>query len=233
MEIVNADTSSARRLTASGPIGPLSMSAPLLTEPEIQASRKRRLNPQDWVKAALDLLVEEGIEGVRVDTLARKLGVTKGSFYWHFKTRDELLDALADSWGETEGESFMTEVMALPGDPRSKLALLGAIYLRENYPAYERAMRGWALTDPRAVDALKKAGVRTMRTLVLLYRELGFDPAEAEFRARIHRLSGIGTLFALEFDMDSMVEPERSSQRERFLDLMTKTATKRERSIAS
>lgn len=202
-------------------------------KPRPVPSRKRRLNPQDWVKAALDVLTEQGIEGVRVDILARKLGVTKGSFYWHFSNRDALLDALAESWGETEGESFMAEVMASPGDPRSKLSMLGAIYLRENYPAYERAMRGWALTDPRAVAALKRAGHRTMRTLIHLYRELGFDAAEAEFRAQVHRLSGIGTLFGMEFEMDTLSDEERTARRERFLNLMTGNAPEGESSGSS
>lgn len=188
------------------------------------SSRKRRLTREDWIKAALDVLVEEGIEGVRVDTLARQLGVTKGSFYWHFNSRDELLDALAESWGDTEGESLMREVLNLEADARTKLSLLGAIYLRENYPAYERAMRGWALNDARAADALKRAGARTMRTLERLYRELGFDENEAEFRAQVHRLTGIGTLFGMELEMDSIAEDARAERRERFLDLMTQGA---------
>lgn len=199
-------------------------------KPRQGPSRKRRLNPQDWVKAAMDVLVDQGIEGVRVDILARKLGVTKGSFYWHFSNRDALLEALAESWGEIEGESFMAEVLASPGDPRTKLSMLGAIYLRENYPAYERAMRGWALTDPRAVAALKRAGNRTMRTLTQLYRELGFDPDEAAFRAQIHRLTGIGTLFGMEFEMETLSDEARASTRKRFLDLMTGNAPKGERS---
>ncbi len=207
------------------------MLTPATAERRAKSSGKRKLAPQDWVKAALEVLASEGIEGVRVDTLARRLGVTKGSFYWHFNSRDELLDALAASWGETEGESHMSEVLALKGDPRMKMSMLGAIYLRENYPAYERAMRGWALTDTRAVEALKKASTRTMRTLVHLYGELGFEPNEAEFRARIHRLSGIGMLFAPEFDMESMSEEERALQREQFLNLMTRPNLNFERSM--
>ncbi len=209
------------------------MLTPITAERRAKSSGKRKLAPQDWVKAALEVLASQGIEGVRVDTLARKLGVTKGSFYWHFNSRDELLDALAASWGETEGESFMNEVLALKGDPRMKMSMLGAIYLRENYPAYERAMRGWALTDSRAVEALKKASARTMRTLVRLYGELGFEPSEAEFRARIHRLSGIGILFAPEFDMESMSEEERMAQRTQFLDLLTQPNRNCESSINS
>lgn len=211
-------------------VGFLRMPTQAPPKPQRPQTRKRRLGPQDWVKAALDVLVDQGIEGVRVDILARKLGVTKGSFYWHFSSRDALLEALADSWGQTEGESFMNEVLASSADPRTKLSMLGAIYLRENYPAYERAMRGWALTDPRATAAVKQAGARTMRTLIQLYRELGFDPAEAEFRAQVHRLSGIGMLFGVEFEMEPVSEEERASRRKRFLDLMTANAPEDKRS---
>ncbi len=57
-----------------------------------------RIDGNAWIQAALSILAERGISGVRVETLAKQLGVTKGSFYWHFKDRDALFDALLDSW---------------------------------------------------------------------------------------------------------------------------------------
>ena len=59
----------------------------------------------DWVEAAWETLGEAGVDGVRVEGLARKLGVTKGSFYWHFKNRRDLIDALFERWLDLREEA--------------------------------------------------------------------------------------------------------------------------------
>ena len=64
------------------------------------ANQKQRLNRQDWVDAALNLLIEGGIGAVSVDQLASRLNITRGSFYHHFTDRNELLRVLLDYWGE-------------------------------------------------------------------------------------------------------------------------------------
>ena len=107
----------------------------------VKAPRRERLSELDWVKAGLLALAERGVEGLRVDRLARDLGVTKGSFYWHFKNRDELFDALAKFWGETEPDWVIKEVCALPGDARMRLELLGAVYRRERLPECQPTRR--------------------------------------------------------------------------------------------
>ena len=71
------------------------------TAPQAKESGKRAsdsLTREDWISGAWDMLGERGMDGVRVEPLARRLGVTKGSFYWHFKDRGELLEALLNRW---------------------------------------------------------------------------------------------------------------------------------------
>ncbi len=107
-------------------------------QPNASRSRTRRLKDSpltesDWVEAATDILVRENVRGIRIDTLCQKLGVTKGSFYWHFKTRADLLAAMLKNWqrrmtlnviqnisrtNET-GFSRLRNLMALPRMPRS------------------------------------------------------------------------------------------------------------------
>lgn len=62
---------------------------------------RERLDKAAWIEASLDLLCEEGIDGVRVEVLAKRLRVTKGSFYWHFKNRPALHEAMLDHWRRT------------------------------------------------------------------------------------------------------------------------------------
>src|SRR5690606_17996288 len=67
-------------------------------------ARGHRLSAADWAQAALDVIAEQGVSAVAVEPLARRLGVTKGSFYWHFPSRDTLLQAALDRWEEVEQE---------------------------------------------------------------------------------------------------------------------------------
>jgi AcrR family transcriptional regulator len=63
-----------------------------------QKSAEPPLGRSDWIEAAIAMLAEDNVEALRVDTLAEKLGVTKGSFYWHFKGREDLLSGVLDAW---------------------------------------------------------------------------------------------------------------------------------------
>ena len=64
------------------------------------APLRSQLTPESWIDAATDVLVDQGIDHVRVDVLATRLGVTRGSFYWHFKDREELLRSVLKAWRE-------------------------------------------------------------------------------------------------------------------------------------
>ena len=188
--------------------------------------KRRRLTEADWAEAGLKALADHGLEGVRIDSLASQLGVTKGSFYWHFKNRDELLDAIARFWGDTEPDTLIEEVCSLPGDPKMRLDLLGVVYLRKNMNMHDRAMRAWALTDARADAAVIKASRRVQELMLKLYGELGFDEAEARLRTRVHILCSIGRLFAAEYrDFYMSDEDTLAEERARFLNLMTQGST--------
>ncbi|MEM9911878.1 MAG: helix-turn-helix domain-containing protein, partial [Pseudomonadota bacterium] len=74
-------------------------------------AKQDRLSQDDWLSAALALLMESGVEAVQITVLARKLGVTRGSFYWHFASRDALLDALIDHW-RRQNTNIMVEAVS-------------------------------------------------------------------------------------------------------------------------
>ena len=76
-----------------------------MNAPALKTERSGRLSAEDWAQAALDLIAEQGVAAVAVEPLARRLGVTKGSFYWHFPSRDALLQAALERWEANEQES--------------------------------------------------------------------------------------------------------------------------------
>src|SRR5687768_16979730 len=97
------------------------------------------LSRDDWTEAALDALAGTGLAAVAVDPLARRLGATKGSFYWHFANRDELIDATLERWERRDTTEVIAAIGAL-ADPRERLVALGR-------RAYGDAARG---TDAQA-----------------------------------------------------------------------------------
>src|SRR5690606_34135016 len=78
------------------------------------SERTGRLSAEDWAQAALELIAEQGVAAVAVEPLARRLGVTKGSFYWHFPSREALLVAALERWEQFEQEEVFGQLEAIP-----------------------------------------------------------------------------------------------------------------------
>ena len=83
--------------------------------------RAGRLSADDWAQAALDLIAEQGVAAVAVEPLARRLGVTKGSFYWHFPSREALLKAALERWEQIELEEVFARIEAEQASRGSKI----------------------------------------------------------------------------------------------------------------
>jgi AcrR family transcriptional regulator len=154
------------------------------------------LRRQDWVEAALERLAASGVDAVRVELLARELGVTKGSFYWHFKDRAELLDAVLREW-EATTEAVMPSVSdgATPAERMERyLELVTAVAADARQAALENAVLGWAQQDPAVAERVAAVeGQRTANSERLL-AELGFPPAEAAAWADIGYTTYVGMM---------------------------------------
>jgi AcrR family transcriptional regulator len=151
---------------------------------------KRRLSREDWEGAALDAIAEGGLAAVAVEPLAARLGVTKGSFYAHFPSRDALIDAALDRWKRSHGEFAGIE------DPAQRLeqAMLTAVeFSQSGAPSVHVNLLG-ELHDPRVRDAVAHVTAGRMARLTSTYRELGFPPKRAEHRARLAYSTYVGLL---------------------------------------
>ena len=95
---------------------------------------KARLSAEDWALAALDVIAEQGLAAVAVEPLARRLGVTKGSFYWHFPSREALLVAALERWEKTEQDTVFGQMEAV-SDPRVRLRELFQLVAHQLAPA--------------------------------------------------------------------------------------------------
>jgi AcrR family transcriptional regulator len=141
------------------------------------------LSAGDWARAALEVLAESGIDAVAVEPLARRLKVTKGSFYWHFRSRAVLLEAALSEW-ETSATREVIELMEAVADPRERLHRL----FREAMPgpprrrAIELAVSD-AASHPIVAPALRRVVQQRIAYLGLCYQRLGFTPEAARHRA--------------------------------------------------
>jgi AcrR family transcriptional regulator len=152
------------------------------------ADASRRLTPEDWIEAATGVLVDRGIDHVRVDVLAGELGVTRGSFYWHFRDREELLRRVLAAWRERTTEQLTARLAGAHGDdPREQLRDVISLPFRGDAAAraarIELALRAWARRDPLARHAVDEADASRLGYIAQLFSALGFPVGEARSRA--------------------------------------------------
>ncbi|MEW5833910.1 MAG: TetR family transcriptional regulator [Lysobacterales bacterium 14-68-21] len=154
---------------------------------------RTRLSAEDWEEAALKLIAEQGVNAVAVEALARQLGVTKGSFYWHFRTREALVQAALERW-ELYGErEIISQIEAIP-DPRVRLPELFRRVAHELQPHRVYAALLKALDHPQVVPVMARVSQRRMEFLNTAYREAGMPPVEALNRARLTYAAYVGFL---------------------------------------
>lgn len=138
-----------------------------------------------WIEAGLHALAEGGIAAVRIELLAKTLGVTKGSFYWHFSDRQALLDAMLDSWETTYVDEVIQQVESVGGDARTRLRDLYALAetaAPEVLPL-DLAIREWGRQKPAVMKRLVQVDNRRMSYMRALFADFSRDAAEAEERS--------------------------------------------------
>lgn len=146
-----------------------------------------------WIGAAREALIEGGLGAVKVDRLAKRLGVTRGGFYWRFANPAALLDALLEDWRETNSAAFLA-ALAGPGTPRQRFDALMRVCIEEDgySPAYDTAIREWGRVDPKVAQAVAEVDETRIAALERLFAEGGYRPREALVRARVTYYHQVG-----------------------------------------
>lgn len=152
---------------------------------------RERLNADDWIEAALKQVAEHGLGRLAIEPLAQELGVTKGSFYWHFRNRDALIDALLERWRQ-QGETDLTEALASIADPRERLRQLFQRVAAQVQSHRVHAALLKAMDIPRARAAVETAAQQHLAMLTRAYREIGQSPTEADNSARLAYAAYLG-----------------------------------------
>ena len=158
-------------------------------------SGDQRLRRADWERAALDAIAEQGLAAVAVEPMARALGVTKGSFYAHFATRDELIEAALASWEHSHAVEGLRPFVEID-DPESRLdaMLTSAVeFSRSGAPSVHISLLG-ELHDPRVRAVISRVTKMRLDLLTRSYRELGLPPRRARHRARLAYATYVGLI---------------------------------------
>ncbi|AFM16347.1 transcriptional regulator [Mycolicibacterium chubuense NBB4] len=179
-------------------------------------TRASRLSADDWVQAGYAILADGGLEALKLDRLCRRLGVTKGSFYWHFTDMAGYRAAVVEAWGQLRDRdrSRFGALGDLP--PRDRLAQMMASLLGERHWSLERAMREWARTDPAAAASVRAADRQVLDAVRRAYEDAGFTGEDADMRANATFAVGVGFLHL----SGETPNARLASQRDRFLDVM-------------
>lgn len=154
---------------------------------------RQRLDAAAWIGAALDLAAEQGLAAVAVETLARRLGTTKGSFYWHFTNRDALVIAALDHWRAIATQRVIELLDAVP-DPLERLQQLAVVTNRSSWEdRLEYAILS-AADDPLVRPSVDAVNAERLTYVARIFRDLGYPKATSERRAAIVLHAYVGRL---------------------------------------
>jgi AcrR family transcriptional regulator len=150
---------------------------------EQRATGQRRLTRDDWISAALSAIAEGGLAAVGVEPLAARLGATKGSFYWHFESRDALLEAAISRWEEETTTDVVVEITAAADAPASQFRrLVASVIERAEQDRVGPALLASA-THPSVAPALERITAARLSLIATVLQRLGFPPSHARRRA--------------------------------------------------
>lgn len=140
-----------------------------------------QLSADDWINQGLKALAKSGFTALKADPLAKAMGVSRGSFYWHFVDLGAFHAAVLKRWREIAAEQIIADVEAASGEPLRAL-------LRRSFGArldLERAVRNWAAFDAAAQAAVRAIDRRRIDYIEALLAKRGLAPATVQARAQI------------------------------------------------
>ncbi|RJL23009.1 TetR/AcrR family transcriptional regulator [Bailinhaonella thermotolerans] len=150
---------------------------------------------EKWIEEGLRTLAASGVDAVRVEVLAKALGVTKGGFYGYFADRNALLEAMLDTWERESTDEVLDRVEREGGDARTKIQLAGRLTLSERLLPIDLAVRDWARRDEAVAERLRRVDNRRMDLLREQIATFCADPDEVEARALLAFCLAIGHHF--------------------------------------
>ncbi len=156
-------------------------------------ANKPTLCAEDWERGALDLIAEGGIRSLAIEPLARRMGITKGSFYWHFSNREALLEQALKGWEEHDFRNLKASLGGTD-EPRERLCSFFRYLPSETLTHDVYSALCEAAGDPKVEPVLERVAARRMSYLAIAFEEIGMVPETAMHQARLAYSSYLGFL---------------------------------------
>ena len=157
-----------------------------------------KVTRQDWIDSAMDVLIQNGVDRVKILTLAEKMHVSRSSFYWYFGSRRDLLDALLDHWQHRNTAAMVAQAEA-PA-PTITAAICNVFRCTANPALFDTALdfaiRDWARRDVGVRDVLDRSDATREAALKSMFARYGYEAYEAETRAKVLYYMQLGYDFA-------------------------------------
>jgi AcrR family transcriptional regulator len=159
-------------------------------------SAPTRTPRRSWIDEALRTLASGGPDAVRIEPLARALGVTRGGFYWHFADRPALIEEMLDAWERASVDEVIERLETEGGDARAKLRRLSTLAGESDESLrIDLAVRDWARRAPAVAKRLRRVDNRRMAYLRSLFGSLSRDEDDVEARCMLFYSLWIGNHF--------------------------------------
>ena len=155
--------------------------------------KRKRLNEKDlskrydraaWIAEALNVLSQQGSAKLTVRNISDRLGVTTGSFYWHFKNRDDFVNAILEYWQLVFTDAVANEIGSISDEPHLQLYKLMEILTEQEIPRFNIAVRAWAAMDEKVAKVVRSTDTTQLEFVGHLFRRIGFEGVELEMRTR-------------------------------------------------
>jgi len=150
----------------------------------VKSNERVTLSVADWEREALELIAEQGVPALAVEPLARRMGVTKGSFYWHFSGREQLLEQALSRWEEHDSRN-LNQALGEIDLPRDRLVSFFRRVGKEKLTHEVYSALCAAAGHPQVEPVLERVAERRMKHLCAAFEELGMDKQKARHQARL------------------------------------------------
>jgi AcrR family transcriptional regulator len=146
---------------------------------------RKRLTREEWLRRALDVISRKPHGKLRIHELVKDLGVTRGSFYWHFKGREDFVRSVAEYWSSWSTDSAIDAIGAVGGNATERLRALMKFVCDSELASYDIAMRTWAAQEPSVAKVVAEVDRNRYAFVRSLFEEIGFEGEELEIRTRV------------------------------------------------
>ncbi len=151
----------------------------------METKKKPQLSRENWLQETLKVLQYRGVDGVKIVVIAESLGVTSGSFYWHFKGLRDLLECLLEYWESEMTDAVVHTAKAFDGPPEDRILNLMLQVMEEDAATYDHAISIWARKDAAANEVFTRTLRKRFDFARWMFEQSGFSGRQASIRGRL------------------------------------------------